>query len=352
MAETFGSGGAGDHGRRPGGLALGPRRGASMKHLNDFSGRLLGAFLSLVDTGQFKLAAERCNVSQSAFSQMIARLEEQLGTRLFDRHTRSVSLTPEGRMVVPIARAVEADIESMFTELRDHAEQRKGKVAVAALPSLCADWLPKILADYRTRYPGIRLQLHDAVAEPVLELVRKGTVDFAINALTTGSEEFDAEFLFNEPYYFICRADHPRADRKSLFLKDLNGCNYVHTLRSGSLWRWIEPHVHGIEYNDTGFEVQQLSTLAGLIANGIGESIVPAFALFQFHRLGLKAVLLRDRALLRPLFMVKRHGQTLSVAARSLVEMIAANRPEHVLPALSGQAPTPGHKRRGRAARS
>lgn len=314
-----------------------------MKHINEFSGRLLGAFLALVDTGQFKLAAERCNVSQSAFSQMISRLEEQLGTRLFDRDTRRVSLTPEGRLLVPIARAVEADIEAMFSELRDHAEQRQGKVAIAALPSLSGDWLPKILAEFRQLYPGIKLQLHDTVAEPNLELLRRGTVDFAINALAYESEEFDAEFLFNEPYFFICRAEHPYADRKSILLKDLKGCSYVHTLRTGSLWRWIEPHVQGIEFNDTGFEVQQLSTLAGLIANGIGESIVPGFALFQFHRLGLRAVPIRDRALLRPLFMIKRRGQTLSAAARSLVQMIEANPPEHVLSvALSANPPAAG----------
>jgi LysR family carnitine catabolism transcriptional activator len=310
-----------------------------MKHLNDFSGRLLNAFLCLVDSGQFKLAAERCNVSQSAFSQMISRLEEQLGARLFDRDTRRVSLTPEGRMLVPIARGVETEIETMFAELRDHAEQRKGKVSIAALPSLSADWLPRILADFRQKYPRIKLQLHDTVAEPVLELVRKGTADFAISALSSGSEEFDSDFLFNEPYYFICREDHPFAARKSLMLKDLKGCNYIHTLRSGSLWRWIEPHLQDIELNDTGFEVQQLSTLAGLIANGHGESIVPGFGLFQFHRFGLKAVPLRDRELLRPLFTIKRRGQTLSIAAGSLRQMIAANPPEHVMPILSGDSP-------------
>lgn len=323
-----------------------------MNHLNDFSGRLLGAFLALVDTGQFKTAAARCHVSQSAFSQMISRLEEQVGTRLFDRDTRRVSLTPEGRILVPIARAVESGVEGMFTELRDHAEQRKGKVSVAALPSLCADWLPTILADFRQRYPGIKLQLHDNVAEPILDLVRKGSVDFAITAPTTSSEEFDAQFLFNEPYYLICRADHALAKRDKASLKDLQGCDYIHTLRSGSLWRWIEPHVENIEFNDTGFEVQQLSTLAGLIANGLGVSIVPAFALFQFERLGLKAVLLRDRVLLRPLCMVKRRGQTLSVAARSMLALIEANPPRHILPAVSGQPPQPAKARKGRGAAS
>ena len=321
-----------------------------MKHLKNFSGRLLSAFIALVDTGQFKIAAERCNVSQSAFSQMISRLEEQLGVKLFDRDTRRVSLTPEGRLLVPIARTLANDIQAMFDELRDHAEQRIGKVAIAALPSLSADWLPKILADFQRLYPGIKLQLHDTVAEPNLELVRKGAVDFAINAVPFGSEEFDTEFLFNEPYYFICRSDHPFAQRKSIALKDLQGSSYIHTLRTGSLWRWIEPHTKSIEFNDTGFEVQQLSTLAGLIANGLGGSLVPGFGLVQFHRLGLKAVPVRGRSLLRPLFMVKRRGQTLSVAARSLLKMIAANPPEHVVPARTDKKPaTPSNGSRASA---
>lgn len=323
-----------------------------MNHLQEFSGRLLGAFLALVDSGQFKTAAARCHVSQSAFSQMISRLEEQIGTRLFDRDTRHVSLTPEGRILVPIARAVENDIEGMFTELRDHAEQRKGKVALAALPSLCGDWLPGILADFRRQHPGIKLQLHDSVAEPILEMVRKGSVDFAITALTTNSEEFDAQFLFNEPYYLICRADHRLAERPTLRLRDLDGCDYIHTLRSGSLWRWIEPHVQAIEFQDTGLEVQQLNTLAGLIANGLGVSIVPAFALVQFRSHGLKAVLLRDRTLLRPLSMVKRRGQTLSVAARSMLQLIESNPPPHMLPALSGQPSRPAQARKRRSGAS
>ena len=92
-------------------------------------------------------------------------------------------------------------------------------------------------------------------------------------------------------------------------------------------------HIRDIEFNDTGLEVGHLSTLAGLIANGVGVSIVPGFTLFQFYRLGLSAVPIRDRGLERPLLMVKRRGQSLSVAAKALLEMIAENPPAHVLPA-------------------
>ena len=63
---------------------------------------------------------------------MISRLEAQLGTRLFDRDTRHVALTPEGQVLVPLARALATDVESMYGNLRDYAERRKGKIAIAA----------------------------------------------------------------------------------------------------------------------------------------------------------------------------------------------------------------------------
>ena len=178
-----------------------------------------------------------------------------------------------------------------------------------------------------------------------IQASRQTDLVYPINANTAYSS--------NEPYYFICRADHPYAQRRSIALKELKGSSYIHTLRSGSLWRWIEPHMRGIELNDTGFEVQQLATLAGLIANGIGVSVVPGFALFQFHRLGLSAIRVRDRSLLRPLSMIKRRGHTLSVASRSLLEAIAAHPPEHVLPAPPADpAPRAARRSKGRSAAS
>ncbi len=293
----------------------------------------MSAFLALVESGQFKLAAERCHVSQSAFSQMISRLEAQLGVRLFDRDTRHVSLTPEGRLLEPVARGLAADVEAMYLHLRDHADRRTGKVALAALPSLCADWLPRILADFRNRYPGIAMEFHDTVSDASLEPVRRGTVDFAINARVSSPDEFDTRLLFNEPFYLICSPSHPLAQRKCVALRALAGCDYIQTIRSDSVWQWLDPHIRDIELKDAGFEVGHLSTLAGLIANGIGVSIVPGFTLFQFHRLGLSAIPISNPSLQRPLLVVKRRGHSLAVAAQALMELIVRSPPQHILQA-------------------
>lgn len=104
----------------------------------NFSGRLGDAFLALEETRRFALAAQRCHMSPSAFSQMIARLEDQIGARLFDRDTHNVRLTPEGEVFAHSAHRIAADMKSTLNEVRDRMQRRVGRVGIAAPPSLTA----------------------------------------------------------------------------------------------------------------------------------------------------------------------------------------------------------------------
>ena len=289
--------------------------------------RLLNAFLALADSRQFTLAAKRSHLSQSAFSQAIARLETQVGARLFDRNTRNVALTPEGELLLPAARKLVQDIESVLEDLRDHAERRKGKVAVAALPGASAEWLPKILARFRDRYPGIRVQLHDAFSDRVLELVRQGAVDFALNTQFGHDEEFETRLLYNDRFFLVCPPQHPLARAKSLPLRQLAGHDYIHTIRSGSVWQRLQPYLSRVPIRDTGLEVAYMSTAAGLVAHGLGVTVVTGQSLFNFRRLGLAAVPISDSGLRSGVYIVKRRGHSLSVAARALLDLMEADKP-------------------------
>src|SRR5437868_5738259 len=144
----------------------------SVKHLR--------AFVALVTHRNFTRAAQACHLSQSAFSALIQTLEEQAGTRLFERTTRHVELSVEGRRFEEVAVRLLADFETAFAELRDHAERRKGRVSIAALPSIAAGDLPPLLAGFRERYPGIAIELFDVLADGCIELVRRGRVDLAL----------------------------------------------------------------------------------------------------------------------------------------------------------------------------
>ena len=286
------------------------------------SAPLLNAFVTLAHCRQFTLAAQRCNMSQSAFSQAIARLESEVGARLFDRNTRSVSLTPEGDVLLPVAQRVLEDLQTAIGDLRDHANRRKGMVAVAALPSLAAEWVPAVLAEFHARYPGIAVNLFDVVFERTLALVREGTVDFVISALAGLDEEFDTRVIFADRFFLVCRPEHALASRRSVRLSALAGQTYIHTTRTGSMWRSLYPHLREVPLRDAGFEVSYLSTLAGMIANGWGVSVVTGVSLFHFTRLGLAAIPISDDGLHYDVGIAQRRGRSLSIAARALADLL------------------------------
>lgn len=99
------------------------------------STRLLHAFIALHDCRHFGQAAQRCHMSQSAFSVTIQRLETAVGARLFERDTRKVALTPEGEMFIEVARSLVGEIDAAFNDMGDYLARRKGRVVIAALPS-------------------------------------------------------------------------------------------------------------------------------------------------------------------------------------------------------------------------
>lgn len=292
----------------------------------NLSGRLLDAFLALEDTRRFSLAAERCHMSPSAFSQMIGRLEEQVGARLFDRDTRNVSLTPEGEVFSQGARRIAAEMKSTLAELRDRAERRTGRVSVAAPPSLAAEWLPERMARLRGLHPGIELRLFDEISDRCLDMIQRGEVDFGLNAQPGLELGLEAELLFHERSYVVCREGDALTRKKSLALRDLRGQPFIHTVRAGSLWQHLQPLVQAAGVRDTGLEVTQLGTLAGLVAAGFGISVVPQFALQLCRRPGVVAVPLSAANASRPIYVVRRRGRSLSVAAGAFFDMLMAER--------------------------
>jgi len=292
----------------------------------NLSGRLVDAFLALAEARRFSIAAERCHVSPSAFSQMISRLEESVGARLFDRNTRNVSLTPEGEAFLVGAQRIAAEMEASIRHMSERAALRVGRVSVAAPPSLAADWLPAIMAEYRRRFPDVVLRLHDVVSNHCLEMISSGEVDFGLNAQRGNALEYETELLFNERMFLVCRRDDPLAARKRVRLADLKNRRFIHTVRSGSVWQQLAGMLAPVGVADSGLEVAQFGTLAGLIAHGFGISVVPEYSVQLCKRPELRALPLSDALARRPIYMIRRSRRSLSVAAQALWDRLLETR--------------------------
>jgi DNA-binding transcriptional LysR family regulator len=288
----------------------------SVKHLR--------AFVALATHRNFTRAAQACHLSQSAFSALIQTLEEQAGARLFERTTRSVELSVEGKRFEDVAARLLSDFEAAFAELRDHAERRKGRIAIAALPSIAAGDLPPILAAFRQRYPGIAMELFDLLADGCIDLVRRGRVDLALAPAPAQDRDLRIEPLIADTFHLVCPADHPLASRKRIPPQALAGLPFIQLSRTSSVRQHLDAALHPLKLNGV-MEVEHLATVAGLVAAGLGVTAVPSLALFQFRLEGLAVRPLQMPSLVRDICLIRLKDRGDSAAAAAMVECLHAH---------------------------
>ncbi len=292
----------------------------------NLSSRQLRAFVALNETRNFTRAAEQCHLSQPAFSALIVSLEEGVGTRLFDRDTRNVQLTTEGGLFAESASRLLADIDHILEDLADHVERRKGRVAVAALPSLAAGWLPSVFAEFRSIYPGIEMSLHDMLSDQCIDMVRSGKVDFAFAAGGDSNPELATEVVCADEFHLVCRKDHPLARLKRIEPRQLLNHPFVHMGRSSSVRQHLEAILHPLQMNSV-LEVEHLATVMGMVRRGVGISVVPALTLFHFQHEDVVTRPLHVSGITRRIFIVSRADRSLSVAAQALYDLALLRRP-------------------------
>jgi len=293
--------------------------------------RQLRAFLLLAELRSFTRAASRSHLSQPAFSALIRALEESVGARLFDRDTRNVDLTVEGRLFEESARRLVRDFDQALLDVRDHAARRRGRVAMALLPSLAAGWLPPVLAGFREAHPGIVLDVADVLSEACLDRVRGGSADFALAATRADTAELRTELFCTDRFHLVCRRDHPLARRRELRLKDLAAEPFVEMSRGSSVRQYLDAAIHPLQMNGV-LEVEQLATVMGMVRHGLGISVVPELTLFHFRSDDIVTRPLQGPGLKRQIFLVRRRDRALSTAAQALYEWVMARRPNEPAP--------------------
>ncbi len=305
------------------------------------SSRQLQAFLKLAEQSSFTRAAMLCHLSQPAFSALIRSLEDGLGLRLFDRSTRHVVLTTEGRDFEVSARRVLAELDRALAGVRDHAARRRGRVALALLPSLAAGWLPGVLAGFGAEFPGVELAVMDVLSEACIALVRSGEADFAIAATRAETPELRADLFCTDGFHLVCPVGHALLQLETLSPQDLASHPFVHLSRTSSVRQYLDAATLPLQMQ-TLMEVDQLATVMGMVRAGLGISVVPALALFHFNQPGLVTRPLPWPALQRQIYLVQRRDRSLSLAAQSLHDWMMAR-----LPGDTAQ-PAPAHNRRQR----
>jgi len=313
------------------------------------STRQLRCFLALAEARNFTRAGAASHLSQPAFSELIRQLESSVGVRLFDRTTRQVALTAEGEAFERSARRILDEVDAAASGMRDRAALRIGKVSIALLPSLAADWLPAVLAGFRAEHPGIEIAVADVLSEPCIDRVRAGLADFALAATRADTPELRAEPFCSDSFHLVCPHTHALAKARNPRPKDLAGEPFVHLSRTSSVRQYLDAATHPHTFAPV-LEVDQLATVAGMVRAGLGISIVPALTLYQFRSPDLAIVPLTWPGLTRRIYLVRRRDRGLSVAAQELYDCVMARQP-NVTPPSARRGPVRAASARARTTR-
>ena len=235
---------------------------------------------AIAETGSFSRAAERCQIAQPSLSQQVLKLEEDLGTKLFDRLGRSVRLTEAGRAFLPHARSILSQMEMARSSVADKCADVRGSVAVGVIPTIAPYLMPRYAAGFAKKYPEAKLRIVEETTPILVENLRNLSIDFAILALPLRHKDLELFPLRTEPLFAVLPKDHPRARVKSLTLKDLRGEPFV-MLRDGHCFRDLSlaACTHARVTPRIAFESGQFSSLFGMVAAGVGVSLAPEMAL-------------------------------------------------------------------------
>jgi len=276
---------------------------------------------AVADTGNFSRAAERCQIAQPSLSQQVLKLEEDLGAKLFDRLGRSVRLTEAGRAFIPHARAVLDQMEMARLSVADKNADLRGSVAVGVIPTIAPYLIPSYTAAFAKKYPDAKLRIVEETTSILVEGLRDLSIDVAILALPLRHKDLELFPIRTERLFAVMRRDHPRASAESLALKDLRGESFV-MLRDGHCFRdlSIATCTRARITPNIAFESGQFSSLLGMVAAGVGVSIVPEMAIDR--NVGCSYVRLSDCQATRTIVAAVLHGRSFNRVQQAFVSGI------------------------------
>lgn len=236
-------------------------------------------FQVMANIRHFTRAARMLDVTQPALSRSMAKLEKDLGVPLFKRSEGEIELTPEGERLLRRVDRILREVDSAREEASNaHAEVSK-EFRLSFIHSLGSYALPHILQDFRALYPDIRIQLNQQDSAALALQVAAGETDLCLCSTIPTTEYSAWVYLWSEELFVTVPLGHRFAEREKINLHELEDEPLVAMKSSYSLRILVDQFfdLAGIHPEIT-FEGDDVSTISGLVAAGLGVSLLPKLA--------------------------------------------------------------------------
>jgi LysR family hydrogen peroxide-inducible transcriptional activator len=229
--------------------------------------------------GHFGKAAEACFVSQSAFSVAIRELESTIGTQLFDRTNKRVTITAMGQEIVVQARLVIRDLEALMDMARVSSEPLSDKLRLGVIPTISPFLLPKLLPKLRAHFPQLQLFLQEDTTQRVYERLMSGELDLILIAFPYELRNVEKMKLFNDPFLLAYKTDSQFIDTQKVTVDHLQSESILlledgHCLRDHALSACKIRNLNKVSH----FAASSLLTLIEMVEADLGVTYLPEMA--------------------------------------------------------------------------
>jgi len=292
--------------------------------------RQLRALVALAHTGSFTQAAATLHVTQSALSGLVKELELQMGVRMVDRNTRSVSLTDAGRNFVPLVEKILQDLDAALDGVQDLQALRQGVVRIAAPQLMACTLLPAVMAAFGAEHPGVQLRLADCAVESVLARVAAGEADLGIGPERPTGAGMAVQELFDMPFMAVFPQGHALERLARIVWSDMVQHPFI--ALQGQFTERLTLDLHAAQPAlplRPAHEVAFMTTALSMVSAGQGITACLPYAasLVQLHRLQMRP--LHAPQVRRKFHVYHRANASLSPAAARfmvfLLDFVAAH---------------------------
>jgi DNA-binding transcriptional LysR family regulator len=284
----------------------------------------LRIFCDVVQHQSFSRGANVNEVSQSAATQSVHRVEKHFNVDLVDRSKRPFVLTPEGqacyegfREVLELYDSVEARVRSLRMEI-------SGSVRVAAIYSIGLHDMSRAMQEFMRQYPKAKIRLEYLRPNKVYDAVLNAEVDLGILSYPQASGELDVIPLRSERMVVVCHLTHPLTKNHTVTAEQLQGEDFVAFDRDLHIRKEIDRHLrhHGVNVH-VAMEFDNIETIKQAVQIGTGISILPEPTVLAEAKAGsLVAIPLTNPALYRPIGIIHRQRKVFTPTATKFIEML------------------------------
>ena len=264
-------------------------------------------------------AAEELHVAQSAVSRQIHQLEKELGVELFKQKGRNLQLTAVGQLFCSRIESVLKDLDHAVAEIHEFLNPEQGEIRLGFPHSLGVHLLPVIIAEFRKRYPNVKFRFKQGMYTTLIRDVISAEIDLAfISPFPEQHEQVAGDIILTEELNAILPKSHPLASVQEIALHELKEEPFI-LFNKGYSLRPIVLHAC-LEAGFTpkiAFEGEETDTIRGLVAAGMGVSLLPEMALFQTGNLEPARVKISSPKVTRTIGLIYRTDNKLPLVAKS-----------------------------------